>query len=118
MGPRETGIYNLIGIAVDGVHGERWQTHGDVLGAVGARGAIAHPFAGVGDHCLAGGHVDDAVLVLDANHAAKHNRDLLEIGTLARLFPTRRRLHASDADVGVARVHAAGVFLDALRWTT
>ena len=64
---------------------------------------------------LAGVHIGNALLVLDANHAAKHDRDLLEIRPLTRLLPSRRRLHAGDADVRVARVHAACVFFDALR---
>ncbi len=59
-------------------------------------------------------HVDRAAGVLDAQHARKHDRVLVELGRLARLDPTGGAFHAGDAQVRGLRVHAADEFLDHL----
>ena len=64
---------------------------------------------------LTGPDVDDSRLVLDSEHAAEDDRDLLEFGPLARLLPASRRDHARNANPSMARVYASSVLLDPLR---
>src|SRR5690349_8436577 len=105
-------VTRLLVVSMNGLRRERGQADGDVLRAFVLRRAVADPLAGRGDDRLTRAHVEDAALVLDAHHAAQHDRDLLELRTLARLFPPRRRSHSRDADVGVPRAHASGVLFD------
>ena len=79
------------------------------------RRAVAHPFAGRGDDRLAGGDVEDAALVLDAQDAAQHDGDFLELGPLSRFLPSSRRHHPRDAHGPVAGVDAAREFVNLLR---
>jgi hypothetical protein len=69
--------------------------------------------AGDVSYSLAGAHVEKALFVLHAKHAAQHNRDFLERRPLSRLQPTLWRHHPRDAHRLVARIHAPGIFLDA-----
>src|SRR5512143_3131019 len=101
-------------VAVDGGRRERGQAHGDVLRPLGAGGGVADPFPFPREHPLSGGHVEDALLVLDPQRAAEHDRVFVEVGALARLDPARRALHVGHADVVAAGVHPAGVFEDQL----
>src|SRR2546427_10568649 len=95
---------------------ERGQEDGDVLRAFGSRRAVADPLARPSDDGLAGVDVERAAVVLDANHPAQDDNDLLELRTLTRLLPTRWRDHARDADAGVPGVDAARELFNAFRF--
>src|SRR5687767_3806575 len=97
----------LLSIAMDGLERKRRQTNGDVLGASGFRRAVPNPLACVRHDGLTGADVERAAFVLDAQQAAKHDRNLFELRTLSRLGPPFRRHHPRDADMRVTRVHAS-----------
>src|SRR4051812_14216011 len=63
---------------------------------------------------LTGAHVDRPRLVLDAQHAAEHDRDLFKRRPLSRFQPALRRDHARDAHAFMSGVDASCVFFDAL----
>ena len=48
--------------------------------------------------------VDDTRFVFDPQHALEHHSDLFELGTLSGFLPPGRRLHARNADAGVAEL--------------
>ena len=98
----------LLGVPVDGLHRKRRQAYRDVFGTP-VRRAVANPLAGRCDDSLSSVDVDHAVLVLDADGALQHDRDLLELRPLPGLVPSRRRDHARDAHRGMSGVDAAGV---------
>src|SRR5215213_8135699 len=102
-------------VAVDGVWVEHGDAQGDVLGAALLGRAVAHPLAWRGRHRLAGPHFQHPALELHAQHSAQHQRDLLELRPLTGLCPALGREHTGDTDALVPCIHAAGVFLDALR---
>ena len=104
------------GVAVHGVGRESRQADGDVLGTAGLGRAVADPLARPRHDRLPRADVDDAGLVLDADHAAEHDGDLLEVGALSRLDPAVGRRHLRHTHARVTGVHAAGKLLDALRF--
>ena len=70
---------------MDRARAEGGEADGDVLGAL--RRLVLDPFAGRGDHGLAGGDVEDAGVVVDAELAVEDDCDLFELGALAGLDP-------------------------------
>ena len=97
---------------MDGSGRERRDADGDVLAAFG-RG-VANPLAFARDQRLAGSGFHDAAFVFQAHLAAQHQRELVEVGTLARFGPTCGAGHAGDAGLGFAVVHGTNVFADNL----
>src|SRR5438445_5098957 len=95
---------------------ERRQTDRDVFRPGGAGCAVADPLAGSGHHRLTGIDLQRPTLVLHPHGAAEYDRDLLEFWALPRLLPAGWRRHPCDADLCVARVHAAGELFDLLRF--
>src|SRR5579872_1590449 len=88
---------------------------GDVLGAVRVRRAVPNPFAARCEYRLPGGDLQRLALGFDAQPAAQHHRVFVELRRLSRLDPTRRALHAGDAERLAAAIHAAEIFVDLLR---
>lgn len=99
-------------IPVHGFHGEGWQADGDVFGAAFLRSGVAHPFAGAGKDCLAGGDVKRSTFVFDAQQPLQHDRELVELRRLAGLEPSLRTAHVGDAGGGGFRIDASDVFVD------
>ena len=97
-----------------GIGRKGWKAHGDIFGALGLRCAVAHPFAGVRHHCLAGVHVHLAAHVLHAQRAAQNHGQLFELGCLPGLLPSARTTHMRDTDVAAAGIHPSDVFVDEL----
>src|SRR5580692_3181073 len=60
--PKEFDEPSNLLIAVNCLHGEGWQTDGDIFRATLSRGGILDPFASMGDDRLACGYVHLAVL--------------------------------------------------------
>src|SRR5438105_4776294 len=90
---------------------ERRKAHGDILSAFRIGSAVTDPFAPVRDNSLTSPHVQDATAMLNPQHAAQYNCELVEIGLLSRLAPSRRAAHMGNADCGSVRVHMSDVFI-------
>src|SRR5690606_23469581 len=67
---------------------------------------------------LARADVHRSAFALDAQRSPEHDRDFLEVWTLARLEPAGRRDHARDAHRPVPGVDATGILLDPFRLVT
>jgi hypothetical protein len=85
-----------------------------ILGAVRFRSTVADPFPCGCHNRLSGAHVEGAAFVLDTQRASENDRDLLELGSLARFLPSAGGDHPRDADAGMACVYATGVLLNTL----
>jgi hypothetical protein len=101
--------------AVDGVGREGRQADGHVVGAIGFRGAVAHPLARTSVHGLPGGHLECSVFVFNVEHAVQDEGELIEVGALTWFRPARWALHPSDAQPGLAGAGAAYEFVDPFR---
>ena len=101
-------------VPVHRLHRECGQADGDVFGAAFLRCGVAHPLAGVGDDRLSGVDVEQSSVpsVLDPQHSFQHDREFVELGSLAGLEPSLRAAHVGDAGGGSFRVDAADVFVD------
>jgi uncharacterized protein YjbJ (UPF0337 family) len=97
------------------LRGEGGEANGEILGAIWGWRAVSDPLARGRDDGLAGGDVEDAGGVFDAEQALQYYGDLFEFRPLAWLHPAFRGHHARDADGPVSRVHAPGELLDAFR---
>ena len=53
--------------------------------------------------------------MFDSQRAGQDDGDLLKLGPLSEFDPAGRRFHSGDADVVVARIHAADELFDLLR---
>src|SRR5689334_18678162 len=90
---------------------ERRKADSDILGAFRIGRAVTNPFTAVRDNSLTRAYVQNAPAILYPQHAAQHDRELIEIGLLSRLAPSRRTTHMGDADCGSVRVHMSDVFV-------
>jgi hypothetical protein len=66
------------------------------------------------DDCLTRLDVNNAALVLDAEHAPEHHGEFIEFRGLAGLDPTARAAHVGDAELAVLRIDPANVLVDQL----
>src|SRR5581483_5167481 len=102
------------GISVDSGGLERDEADRDVLGALGAGGAVAHTFAARGDHGLPGLDFEHPGFRFDAQRALQHYGVFVKFRLLARLAPARGAVHVRNTYAGVARVYAPDVFVNLL----
>ena len=70
------------------IHGEGWQAHGNVLRSAFFWSRITDPFAGMRDHSLSGANLQGAAFVFHPQHSLEHDRELIELRSLAGLNPS------------------------------
>src|SRR5678815_452691 len=87
---RETRCAAALRVAVHCARRERRDAHRHVLRALGSRRAVAHPGTARRDDRLPGMDFEHTAVMLDAQHAAKHDRVLVEFRRLPRLDPPGR----------------------------
>src|SRR6266536_5704367 len=101
-------------VPVNGVRGEGGHADRDVLGAVGSRAAVAHPFPGSRVNSLACLHGHLVPFGLHDEGTAQHDRELVELRALPGLGPARRAAQVRDAQAVLARVSPPDVLVDEL----
>jgi indole-3-glycerol phosphate synthase len=93
---------------------ERRQADRDILGALIARSAVAHPFALMRDDGLARVDLQHAGTGFDAQRTAQYHRILVELGRLTRLLPAAGAGHVRNTNRFGAGVDASDVLGDPL----
>ena len=93
---------------------ERRKADSDILGAFRIRRAVTNPFTAVRHYGLTRAYVQDAAAMLNSQHAAQHHGELIEIGLLSRLAPSRRAAHVGNADRSCARVYTSDILIQEL----
>src|SRR5437899_3125833 len=92
-------------VAVNCGWGKGRHTHGNILGALWGRRAIAHPLATVDDNGLSSSNSVNALASLDLKFATQNDCELVKIRCLPRLTPARWTDHACDAQALGIGVH-------------
>ncbi len=90
-----------------GVECEGRQADGDVLGTLGFRCAVSHPFTAPDDNRLSSANIDDCIVGFDPEQTGEDHRVFIELRRLTRLDPTTWTSHPGDAQAGVSAIHPA-----------
>src|SRR6266480_4628880 len=102
---------HFIMIAVNRGWGKGRHTHGDILGALRGRRAVAHPLATLDDNGLSRSDSVNALASLDLELSAQNHGELVELWCLPRLTPARWTDHACHAHAFSFGVRAANELL-------
>jgi len=108
----KSGLLSLV--AIDCIHRERRQTHGEIFRAFFPWCAVAHPLALVRDHSLPGADIEYSVAVLDSQRSFHDDGEFIKLRGLPGFNPTARAAHMRDRSSVSCRVDAPHVFVDEL----
>ena len=97
---------------MDRIQTERGDTNCNIFSTFRAGSAISHPFTAPDDDGLAGPNLHDTFLRFNAYGALEHDCKFIKLRLLARLAPSRRTVHVSDANGLVAGIDPPDILVD------